>query len=191
VVHRSALNNAQCLSTLARDHDKADNHNTGIELSNQHPSANQSQYPGKPSLKQHLKITALTLASTDTMCFYEQYRFECGDWKWGNFKRHCQAEYRMGETCGMKLVYLTVPLDQKCQLCQSIDKKSRRYEKTKADYSRWYQDPTRQASAAKALEDLNALAQEIKTIQADRQNRMQSVGNIRRAAPQQRYAAQA
>lgn len=123
------------------------------------------------------------------MCYYEQYRFECGDWKWGNFKRHCQSEYRMGETCGMKLIFHTLPLTSKCALCEKIEKKHRRYEKTKADYSRWYQDPTRQASAAKALEDLHALAAEIQGIQAEKQSRMQNVGNARRAAPQGRVAA--
>ena len=89
----------------------------------------------------------------------------------------------MGETCGMKLIYNTVPTSGLCKMCENIAKKTRRYEKTKADYTRWYNDPSRKASAAKALEDMNALYQEINAIQAERQSRLQSVGNVRRNPP--------
>jgi hypothetical protein len=124
------------------------------------------------------------------MCYYDQYRWACGDWKWGNFKRHCQNEYRMGETCGMKLIYNTLPTPGNCPFCEKIEKKQRRYEKMRSDYLRWYEDPARQASAAKAYEDMATLLQEINTIKAERQSRMQSVGNPRRSAPQQtRHAA--
>ncbi|KAK3686491.1 hypothetical protein LTR37_019776 [Vermiconidia calcicola] len=110
-------------------------------------------------------------------------KWECGDWKWGNFRRHCQAEYRMGETCGMKLVYNTIPTEGRCSMCVNLERKLRRYEKTKTDYGRWANDPTRKASAAKALEDLSILAQEIQALNAQKEGRKQNVGNGRRQAP--------
>ncbi|KAK3705731.1 hypothetical protein LTR37_013174 [Vermiconidia calcicola] len=131
------------------------------------------------------KQSALRDQSTSSfnMCFYDQYRWECGDWKWGNFRRHCQAEYRMGETCGMKLVYNTIPTEGRCSMCVNLERKLRRYEKTKNDYARWANDPTRKASAAKALEDLSILAQEIQALNAQKEGRKQNVGNGRRQAP--------
>lgn len=106
------------------------------------------------------------------MCYYENYVWECQDFKWGNFRQKCHAEYRMGETCGgPKLVYDTYRLQGKCPMCQAIDKKVRRYEKARSDYTRWVNDPQRQASAAKALEDMNALYQDIQKMTADREAR--------------------
>lgn len=51
------------------------------------------------------------------MCFYDIIRFTCGDWKWGHFRQHCNREYRTGETCGMKLVMQTLPVQQECKHC--------------------------------------------------------------------------
>lgn len=60
------------------------------------------------------------------MCFFDQYRFSCGDWKWGHFRQHCARELRIGETCGLKLIMATIPVDHKCRLCEKIDAKMRR-----------------------------------------------------------------
>src|SRR5271156_3250156 len=60
------------------------------------------------------------------MCFFDQHRFNCGDWKWGHFRQHCNSEFGVGETCGMKLVMQTYEIDTKCKLCQKIDTKHRR-----------------------------------------------------------------
>lgn len=38
------------------------------------------------------------------MCFFDQTRFACGDWVWGNFAAKCNHQYRMGETCRKKSV---------------------------------------------------------------------------------------
>ena len=138
----------------------------------------------------HVPEQCTDQAHSVIMCYYEQYRWECGDWKWGNFRRHCHAEYRMGETCGMKLVLNTNHQDGKCRLCENIDKKMRKYQKAKADYVRWRPDPARQASAAKAWEDMGELEEEIKAMTADRHARLNNVVNPRRAiASQTRIAA--
>lgn len=87
----------------------------------------------------------------------------------------------MGETCGLKMIYDTKPVEGKCPLCLNIEKKQRRYAKAYSDYTRWREDPQRQASASKAYEDLMALDQEVKRLMADRQSRMTQVGNGRRS----------
>jgi hypothetical protein len=120
------------------------------------------------------------------MCYFDQGRWECGDFKWGNFKRHCQSEYRMGETCGMKLIWETRALDGNCPYCDKLERKKRRFEKARTDYMRWREDPSRKASAEKALEDCKALQQEITTLQNELTSRRQNVGNPRR---QNRHAA--
>lgn len=113
------------------------------------------------------------------MCFYENYRFPCGDWKWGNFRQHCQKEYRTGETCGTKMVYNTLPMLEICPMCQKIDRKKRRYEKLNADLRRWYHDPSRKASASKAQEDMQAILGEINSLVYERDVKRNQIGNNR------------
>ncbi|KAK3678532.1 hypothetical protein LTR78_001830 [Recurvomyces mirabilis] len=117
------------------------------------------------------------------MCFYDNHRFACNDWKWGNFRQHCHAEYRTGETCGMKMVYQTLAVAEKCQMCQKIERKQRRYEKHRADYGRWVQEnPTKyKFSIEKAVEEMKVLAEEIKRLVSEKQARYMAVGNPRRA----------
>lgn len=115
-----------------------------------------------------------------TMCYFEQQRYRCHDWKWGNFRQHCQREYRMGETCGMKLVYDTKNVAENCPMCEKIERKERRLAKAKADYARWKDDPNRQASKEKAYEDIVALIAEIERLKRERQARYVQVGNPRR-----------
>ena len=85
----------------------------------------------------------------------------------------------MGETCGQKLVYQNIHEPGKCAMCQQIDRKVRRWEKARADYARWINDPKRQASAAKAAEDGKVLEEEIKRLVADREARKRNVGSGR------------
>ena len=87
----------------------------------------------------------------------------------------------MGETCGLKMIYDTYPVDSKCPLCLQIEKKQRRYEKARADYARWSGDAARKASASKAYDEINALYQEIVRLQKDRESRIRQVGNNRRS----------
>jgi len=115
------------------------------------------------------------------MCYYENFKYSCNDWKWGNFRQHCQAEYRQGETCGMKMVYQTLPLAEKCVMCEKIERKQRRLEKHKADYQRWAVEPQKyRYSMEKAYEEMKALAQEIQKLMGDKQARYNNVGNPRR-----------
>ena len=114
------------------------------------------------------------------MCYYDQTLFGCGDWKWGNFRKHCNKEYRMGETCGLKLVNNTHrEPGMKCATCISLDKKNRRYAKAKSDYDRWIVDSTRQASAAKAAEECQVLYREIEDLQAQRISKFNNINGNR------------
>lgn len=115
------------------------------------------------------------------MCFYEQYVYQCHDWKWGNFRQHCQAEYRTGETCGLKLNYHSIPLQEKCKLCLKIEAKQRRRAKHVDDYNRWRKDSGRyQASMEKALGEIKALENEINQLKFEKDQRSTRVGNPRR-----------
>lgn len=116
------------------------------------------------------------------MCYYDNYKFSCNDWKWGNFRQHCQREYRTGETCGMKMVFQTVQLGEKCTMCEKIERKKRRLEKHKTDYQRWSTDPQKyRFSMEKAVEEMKTLAQEIAQLMADKEARYRMIGNTRRA----------
>ncbi|KAH8645961.1 hypothetical protein BGZ60DRAFT_340067, partial [Tricladium varicosporioides] len=77
------------------------------------------------------------------MCFYDQYQMLCNDYKWGNFRQHCSKEWRTGETCGMKLVMNTIPRNEKCKLCKSIDTKQGRIRKQEDIIKRWTKEAQR------------------------------------------------
>ncbi|KAK5688769.1 hypothetical protein LTS10_000747 [Elasticomyces elasticus] len=116
------------------------------------------------------------------MCYYDNYKYQCNDWKWGNFRQHCNAEYRQGETCGMKMVYQTLPLADKCSMCDKIERKQRRLEKHKSDYTRWAAEPQRyRCSMEKAQDEMKALVQEIQRLIGEKQAKYHNVGNPRRA----------
>ncbi|KAL1586582.1 hypothetical protein WHR41_05329 [Cladosporium halotolerans] len=111
------------------------------------------------------------------MCFYEQFLYQCSDWKWGNFRQHCQAEYRTGETCGSKFVFQTFGLQEKCKLCLKIDAKERRKAKHIDDYNRWRREPRRySASIEKALGDIKSLENEIGQLKAEKADRSRAFG---------------
>ena len=71
------------------------------------------------------------------MCFFEQVVWPCGYWRWSSFRQQCNKEYRIGETCGLKLVYGTKYRKAPCDTCNSIAKKSRMMAKKAADVNRW------------------------------------------------------
>ncbi|KAF2434203.1 hypothetical protein EJ08DRAFT_646645 [Tothia fuscella] len=101
------------------------------------------------------------------MCFYEQFRFACGDFKWGNFRQHCQKEYRMGETCGMKLVNETIPQPQKCRMCERADTKLRKRQQESDRITRWQAEGRNPASVLKSREAITTLDYEIEQIYAE------------------------
>ncbi|SMQ45999.1 unnamed protein product [Zymoseptoria tritici ST99CH_3D7] len=115
------------------------------------------------------------------MCYYDNFKFACQDWKWGNFRQHCQKEYRTGETCGMKMIYNTMLLAEKCPSCEKIEKKLRRRDKAMSDWKRWSQQGGKfKASMEKAVEDVKTLEREIEALQREKERRYAAVGNARR-----------
>ncbi|KAI9735165.1 MAG: hypothetical protein M1834_001753 [Cirrosporium novae-zelandiae] len=108
------------------------------------------------------------------MCFYDQHRFACGDWKWGHFKQHCNREYRTGETCGMKLVMQTYPVAQKCKICEKLDIKQRKKNQELDRINRWQREPHKfRASIEKAWNTIAELENEIANLNYERQKRLQ------------------
>jgi hypothetical protein len=101
------------------------------------------------------------------MCFYEQYRFSCGDWKWGNFREHCNREYRMGETCGMKLVYQTAEQPSKCRHCEKVDSKLRKISQERERIARWTREGRNPASIEKSRDSIRQLDYEIEKINVE------------------------
>lgn len=59
------------------------------------------------------------------MCFYNQRQFSCGDWSWADFAERCNPEYRIGETCGLSLINITVNENKKCHFCEMVERKLR------------------------------------------------------------------
>jgi hypothetical protein len=112
------------------------------------------------------------------MCFFDQHRFACGDWKWGHFRQHCNREYRIGETCGMKLIMQTVPNHQKCKLCEKIDTKLRRRQAEVDRVNRWQREGGKfRASIDKSMDTIQALDSEIHDLGCERSRRLMSVGS--------------
>jgi len=110
------------------------------------------------------------------MCFFDQHRFICGDWKWGHFRQHCNREYRIGETCGMKLVMQTLPVNNKCKLCEKIDTKLRRRQTECERITRWQKEGSKfRASIEKSLEMIAGLDAEIQELYQEKQRRLQMV----------------
>jgi len=125
--------------------------------------------------------TDLKQTATVRMCYYDNSKFVCGDWKWGNFRQHCQKEYRRGETCGMKMVFQTLQLAEKCTFCEKIERKQRRYDKLVADYQRWARDGDKfRASMEKAMEDARLLQYEINVLKQEKEAKYKMIGNTRR-----------
>ncbi|KAL1898475.1 hypothetical protein Sste5346_003378 [Sporothrix stenoceras] len=109
------------------------------------------------------------------MCYFEQTRWACGYWKWGNFRQQCPKEYRTGETCGLKLVYATVYRNETCKLCDQIEKKNRRLEKLQRDVERWQHEGNRPATIEKTQNDINEIAERVNRLYQDHVGRQASV----------------
>ncbi|GAB7337979.1 hypothetical protein MBLNU457_4355t1 [Dothideomycetes sp. NU457] len=115
------------------------------------------------------------------MCYYDQHVFSCGDWKWGQFRLHCQHEYRTGETCGRKLVNQGILTSARCELCEKMDTKKRRREAEVERIRRWSKEPKRySASLEKAVKTVHELDRELMTLDAERRRRLTDIGGRRR-----------
>jgi hypothetical protein len=111
------------------------------------------------------------------MCFYEQFRFTCGDFKWGSFRLHCNKEYRMGETCGMKLVHSTMMQPTKCKYCEKADTKLRKREAEAERVRRWQEEGTNPASIEKSMDTIRQLDHEILAIYSEISSRRMALAS--------------
>lgn len=111
------------------------------------------------------------------MCFYDQHKFQCGDWKWGHFRAHCNQEYRVGETCGMKLVNVTLPVSTKCKLCEKIATKERRKLAEKERIARWLREGGKMRASIERSEEIIAiLEREVYELRSERNRRLNAIG---------------
>lgn len=110
------------------------------------------------------------------MCYFEQTRWQCGYWKWGNFRQQCTKEYRTGETCGLKLVYDTTYQSGNCKLCEQIEKKERRWNKMQQDVLRWKREGNRKATIEKTEYDMDDIRVAINKIWAEHNDRLRNMG---------------
>ncbi|KAF4472066.1 hypothetical protein FALBO_1025 [Fusarium albosuccineum] len=70
------------------------------------------------------------------MCYFDQVVWPCGNWRWSSFRKQCNKEYRIGETCGLKLVYDRQDPKHPCVICRGITAKENRIRKTTEMMSR-------------------------------------------------------
>jgi hypothetical protein len=104
------------------------------------------------------------------MCFFDQYQFACGDYKWSHFRQHCAKEYRTGETCGMRLVMTTVPVPDNCKLCKKIEIKWGRIQKEQERIKRWKKEngKSRKHSIEASEQNVAELEDQIAQLQWER-----------------------
>jgi hypothetical protein len=86
----------------------------------------------------------------------------------------------MGETCGMKLVYETTQIREKCKLCQKLDTKRRRKTAEEERIRRWAPEQHRyKASIQKSYEIIGQLDQEIYEIECERYKKQVAISASR------------
>ncbi|OAQ82470.1 hypothetical protein VFPBJ_05054 [Purpureocillium lilacinum] len=116
------------------------------------------------------------------MCYFEQTRWSCGYWRWGHFRQQCNKEYRMGETCGLKLVYETRTESDVCKLCHDTEKKQRRYDKMYRDVQRWQREGNRNATIERTCGEMHDVMGQIYRMREEHDHRLQSLGQDQGAA---------
>lgn len=130
------------------------------------------QYSSEGTRPNHLPgLSGRQAGKQQNMCYYEQTRWRCGYWRWGNFRQQCTKEYRTGETCGLKLVYDTIYNNSKCKLCEQMEKKERRWTKMAQDVERWRREGNRRATIEKTEGDMEDLRHQINKLWLDHQAR--------------------
>lgn len=83
----------------------------------------------------------------------------------------------MGETCGMKLVFHTTHLPQKCKICDKVDCKQRKRAAEVDRISRWQREGNRfHASIDKSMEAIANLDNEIRNLNYEMARRRQQIG---------------
>ncbi|KAF4426661.1 hypothetical protein FACUT_9744 [Fusarium acutatum] len=112
------------------------------------------------------------------MCYFDQTRWACGYWRWGHFRQQCNKEYRMGETCGLKLVYETRTESDVCKLCHDTEKKQRRYDKMYRDVQRWQREGNRNATIERTCAEMQEVLGQIYRMREEHDHRLQSLGQV-------------
>ncbi|PNY25426.1 Uncharacterized protein TCAP_04635 [Tolypocladium capitatum] len=112
------------------------------------------------------------------MCYFDQTRWSCGYWRWGHFRQQCNKEYRMGETCGLKLVYETKVESDVCKLCHDTEKKQRRYDKMYRDVQRWQREGNRSATIERTCGEMQDVLGQIYRMREEHDHRLQSLGQV-------------
>ncbi|KAF5696850.1 ankyrin repeat [Fusarium mundagurra] len=108
-------------------------------------------------------------------CYFEQTRWACGYWRWGACRQQCTKD-RMGETCGLKLVYETKTEPDVCKLCHDTEKKQRRYDKMYRDVQRWQREGNRTATIERTCGEMQDVLGQIYRMREEHDHRLQSLG---------------
>ena len=122
-------------------------------------------------------VSTILFLPLRAMCYFDQTRWKCGYWKWGHFRQQCNKEYRMGETCGLKLVYETKEEPENCKLCSDLSKKQRRYDKMYRDVDRWQQEGNRSATIERTCGEMQEVLNQIFRLKEDHDTRLQTLGS--------------
>ncbi|KAJ4270021.1 hypothetical protein NW762_001694 [Fusarium torreyae] len=109
------------------------------------------------------------------MCYYEQIRWACGYWRWGQFRQQC-SEYKKNEQCTLKLVYETKTESDVCKLCHDTEKKQRQYEKMYRDVQRWQREGSRNATIEQTCGEMQVMLGVIHRMREEHYHRLQSLG---------------
>ncbi|OBS21167.1 hypothetical protein FPOA_07505 [Fusarium poae] len=112
------------------------------------------------------------------MCYFDQTRWICGYWRWGHFRQQCNKEYRMGETCGLKLVYDTKNEPEICKLCRDIEKKQRRYDKMYSDVQRWHREGGRNATIERTCAEMDDVLGQMNRMTREHDQRLRTLGQV-------------
>lgn len=112
------------------------------------------------------------------MCYFDQTRWMCGYWRWGHFRQQCNKEYRMGETCGLKLVWDTRNEPDICKLCRDIEKKQRRWDKMNRDVRRWQREGGRPATIERTTGEMEEVVAQIYRLHEEHMQRIQSLAQV-------------
>ena len=122
----------------------------------------------------------LTVPDCATMCWYDNYKYACHDWKWGNHKERCDKQHRMGETCGLRLIHTTIVLPEKCATCIKIERKQRRLSRCMSNLKRWRKQRTqRKASIEVAGQEAAVLIRVIGSLDYERSRAFRDVTSMR------------
>lgn len=78
----------------------------------------------------------------------------------------------------MKLIMQTIPIGQKCKLCEKIDTKMRRRAAEADRINRWQREGNKfRASIDKSMEIIRGLDAEIYELGCERKRRLQGIGS--------------